>query len=132
MIEISWLAVLAAAVAAFAVGAIWYSPALFARAWQREAGLSDAALADGRQGLVFGGAFALLLLAALVFAMFLGPEPSLQLGVGAGFAAGLAWVAAGVGVLYLFERRSLRLALINGGYLTVAFTVIGLVIALLS
>lgn len=130
--DISWTAVVAAAIAAFAIGAIWYSPALFARAWQREAGLSDAALTDGRQGIVFGGAFVLLLVASAVFAMFLGPDPSLQLGLGAGFAAGLAWVAAGVGVLYLFERRSLRLALINGGYLTLAFTAIGLVIALLS
>jgi hypothetical protein len=80
--NVSWLAVLLAAVAAFAIGALWYSPLLFARAWQRE--------------------------------------------------AGLAWVAAGVGVLYLFERRSLRLLLINGGYLTLAFTAIGLVIALAS
>jgi hypothetical protein len=132
MMDVSWLAVLAAALAAFAVGAIWYSPALFARSWQREAGLSDQTLADGRQAVVFGGAFALLLFAALVFALFLGPDPSLQFGAGAGFAAGLAWVAAGVGVLYLFERRSLRLALIDGGYLTVAFTVIGVVIAVLS
>lgn len=130
--NISWLAVFAAAVAAFAIGAIWYSPALFAKAWQREAGLSDAALADGRQGVVFGGAFALLVVASAVFAAFLGPDPSLQLGFGAGLAAGLAWVAAGVGVLYLFERRSLRLALIDGGYLTLAFTAIGVVIALLS
>lgn len=130
--NISWMAVLAAAVAAFAIGAIWYSPALFAKAWQREAGLTDAQLADGRQGIVFGGAFLLLLVASAVFAMFLGPKPSMQLGLGAGFAAGLAWVAGGVGVLYLFERRSLRLALINGGYLTLAFTAIGVVIALLS
>lgn len=130
--NISWLAVFAAAVAAFAIGALWYSPALFASVWQREARVDDAALRDGRQGIVFGGAFLLLVAAAAVFAAFLGPAPSLALGVGAGFAAGLAWVGAGLGVIYLFERRSLRLALINGGYLTLAFTAIGLVIALLS
>ncbi len=130
--NISWVAVVAAAVVAFAVGAVWYSPPLFARAWQREAGLSDAALQDGRQGIVFGGAFVLLLIASAVFAAFLGPKPSMTLGVGAGVAAGLAWVAFGLGVIYLFERRSLKLALINGGYLTLAFTAIGTVIAALS
>ena len=130
--NVSWLAVLLAAVAAFAIGALWYSPLLFAQAWQREAGLSDERLRDGRQGVVFGSAFALLVVAAAVFAAFLGPQPSLMLGVGAGFAAGLAWVAAGVAVLYLFERRSLRLLLINGGYLTLAFPALGLVIALAS
>ncbi len=130
--NISWIAVLVAAVAAFAIGAVWYSPPLFARAWQREAGLADAALQDGRQGVVFGSAFLLLVVASAVFAAFLGPNPSLMLGFGAGLAAGLAWVAAGLGVIYLFERRSLRLALINGGYLTLAFTAIGTVISLVS
>lgn len=130
--NISWIAVLVAAVAAFAIGAVWYSPPLFAKVWQREAALSDEALADGRQAFVFGSAFALLVVAAAAFAAFLGPKPSLLLGFGAGLCAGLAWVAAGLGVIYLFERRSLRLALINGGYLTLAFTAIGTVIALVS
>jgi Protein of unknown function (DUF1761) len=130
--NISWIAVFAATVAAFAIGALWYSPVLFANAWQREAKVDDASLRDGRQAIVFGGAFVLLLAAAAVFAAFLGPKPSVTLGVGAGFAAGLAWVTAGLGVIYLFERRSLQLVLINGGYLTLAFTAIGLVIALLS
>jgi hypothetical protein len=48
----------------------------------------------------------------------------------AGFAAGLSWVAASFGINYLFERKSLVLFLINGGYDTVQFTVIGLVLAL--
>jgi hypothetical protein len=130
--NVSWLAVAVAAVAAFAIGAIWYSPPLFAKAWQREAALPDEALNDGRHGIVFGGAFALLLVASAAFAAFLGPKPSLLLGFGAGLTAGLVWVSAGLGVTYLFERRSLRLALINGGYLTLAFTTIGTVIAVLS
>lgn len=130
MPEINWWATVAAAIAAFGIGAVWYSPALFARSWQREAGLSDEALKQGSMGTIFGLAFVLTLVASVVFAMFLGPKPSLGLGVGAGFAAGLAWVAAGLGITYLFERKSLALFLINGGYLTLAFTAIGLVLAL--
>lgn len=66
--------------------------------------------------------------AAFVFAMFLGPEPALPFATGAGFVAGLAWVSGGLGILYLFERRSLKLFLINAGYLTLAFTAIGAVL----
>ena len=33
MPQINWLAVLAAAVAAFLLGGLWFSPALFARQW---------------------------------------------------------------------------------------------------
>ncbi len=38
--EINWLAVLLGALAFFAVGALWYG-VLFAKAWQKAAGLSD-------------------------------------------------------------------------------------------
>ena len=126
--QINWLAAVTAAVAAFVVGGIWYSPLLFARAWQREAGVSNETLRSGGQGRIFALAFVLLILAAVVFAAFLGPRPGLGFATGAGLAAGVAWVAAGLGVIYLFERRSLRLFLINGAYLTLAFTVIGAVL----
>jgi len=80
--------------------------------------------------LIFGLSFVLSFIAAFVFALFLGPRPPLALGLGAGFSAGLCWVAASFGINYLFERRSLKLFLINGGYHTLQFTVIGLILAL--
>lgn len=132
MPEINIWAVLAAAVISFVLGGIWYSPLLFARAWQLEAGLSDEQIKNSNMGLIFGVSFILSLLAAFVFALFLGPRPSLVLGLGAGFSAGLCWVTASFGINYLFERRSLKLFLINGGYHTLQFTLIGLTISLLS
>jgi hypothetical protein len=123
-------AVVAAGVASFIAGALWYSPALFGRLWQREVGLSDEQLKAGNPVRIFGGALVLSLIAAAVFAMFLGPAPALGFALGAGFSAGLCWVAASFGINYLFEHRSLRLFLVNGGYHTLQFTVIGLVLGL--
>ena len=60
--------------------ALWYSPLLFAKPWQREIGLSDEQLARGNMIRIFVLSFVLSLIAALVFAMFLGPRPPLQLG----------------------------------------------------
>jgi hypothetical protein len=128
MMGINILAVVAAAVAAFLIGGLWYSPALFARSWQKEAGLSDADLKGANMGMIFGLGFVLALIAAFVFAMFLGPKPALPFATGAGFAAGIAWVSAGLGILYLFERRPLKLFLINAGYLTLTFTAIGAIL----
>jgi hypothetical protein len=130
MPEINILAVLAAAVATFVLGGLWYSPALFGKAWQREAGISDEQMRTANKARIFGFAFVLSLIAALVFALFLGPRPPMALGLGAGFAAGLCWVAASFGINYLFERRSLKLFLINGGYHTLQFTIVGLILAL--
>ncbi len=130
MPDLNWWAILAAGVSSFVVGAVWYSPALFGKIWQREAGLTDEQLKAGNPAKIFGGAFVLSMVAAVVFAMFLGPAPSLGLAVGAGFSAGLCWVAASFGINYLFERKSLALFLVNGGYHTLQFTVLGLVLGL--
>jgi hypothetical protein len=132
MPSISWLAVTVATVASFVIGALWYSPLLFAGAWQRESGVTDERAATGNMPLIFGAAFALMFFAALVFAIFLGPAPGLAFGASAGFAAGLFWVAGSFGVNYLFERRSVKLWLINGGYNVVAFTTIGAIIGAMS
>lgn len=130
MPEVNLLAVLVAAVASFVLGGLWYSPLLFAKVWQREAGVSDAQLQNANMALIFGLAFVLSLIAAFVFALFLGPRPPLALGLGAGASAGLCWVASSFGINYLFERKSFKLFLINGGYHTLQFTLIGLILAL--
>jgi hypothetical protein len=76
MPEVNWLAVLTAAISSFLLGGLWYSPAMFFKAWQRGAGLTDEQLQKGgHPGKVYGGAFALSLIAAATFAMFLGKIP---------------------------------------------------------
>jgi hypothetical protein len=130
MAEMNYWAILAAAVSSFVIGAIWYAPPIFGKAWQRAAGLSEEKVAKSNPVRIFGGALVLSLIAAFVFAMFLGPKPAIGFALGAGFSAGLCWVAASFGINYLFEHKSLKLFLINGGYHTVQFTVIGLVLGL--
>lgn len=128
MPHVNLIAVLLCGVSSLVLGAIWYSPMLFAKRWQTAAGLSDEQARSGNMALIFGGAFLLSLVAAYVFGMFLGPAMPLGGAVAAGFAAGLCWVAAGFGISYLFERRPLSLWLINGGYATLQFTLFGLIL----
>ena len=132
MPEANWLAVALCAVSSLLLGGIWYSPILFGKAWQRVAGLSDEQAQSGNMAMIFGLAFLLSLIAAFVFAMFLGTEMSLGASTAAGFSAGLCWVAASYGISYLFERRPLGLWLINGGYHTVQFTLFGLILGLMN
>ena len=132
MPHVDLLAVLLCGISSMVLGAIWYAPPLFGKAWQRLTGLSDEALAGGNMALIYGGAFLLSLAAAYVFAMFLGSEMGLAGSVAAGAAAGLFWVAAAFGINYLFERRPLRLWLINGGYHFLQFTSFGLILGLMA
>jgi hypothetical protein len=47
-----------------------------------------------------------------------------------GFATGFGWIAMALFVVGLFERRSLKLMLINGGYMTVTLTLMGFIIGI--
>jgi hypothetical protein len=132
MPEVNALAVLAATAGSFVLGGLWYSPLLFAKRWQAAAGLSDAQLKAGNPVLIFGGSFVLAAIASVTFAMFLGPRPGVGFGAAAGLCAGLCWVASSFGINALFERRPLGLTLINAGYHTLQFTLIGAVLGLLS
>ena len=84
MPEVNWIAVALCAVSSLVIGGLWYSPALFARQWQAAAGLSHEQAQSGNMAMIFGGAFVLSLIAAAVFAMFLGPDMSARRGNGGG------------------------------------------------
>lgn len=127
--DINYLAVLAAAVSAFVIGGIWYSPILFQKAWMNASGLNEEDVAQGNMAKIFGLAFLFELIMAANLASFLsGPETTISWGATAGALAGIGWVALGVGVLALFERRPWKYTLINGGYLAVSFIVMGAII----
>jgi hypothetical protein len=129
--KVNYIAVLAAAVSSFLIGGLWYSPVLFARAWMREAGVTDEQLRK-KVGQTFAGAFVLSFVVALNLAFFLGTNASLGWGAGAGALAGVGWAAASLATVFLFERRSVALMIIDGGYLAVSYTVMGVVIAALQ
>jgi hypothetical protein len=122
-------AVVAAALANFVIGGMWYSPALFGKAWKQANGFSDADLRKGSPAAIFGTSFVFcLIMAANLGAFLAGPDTTLAFAVAAGTAAGLGWCALGLGVVALFERRSWKYILINGGYLTASFAVMGLIL----
>jgi hypothetical protein len=133
MEHINYLAVLlAAAVSLFMLGGLWYSPALFGAIWGRESGITyDAANAKkGHGAVVFGASFVFSLIAAFVFALFLGSNPPFAYAVKSGFTIGLCWVATSFGINYLFASRTLKLFLIDAGYHIAQFTLYGVILGL--
>jgi PhnB protein len=129
MESVNWLAVLGAAIATFVLGGLWYSPALFGRSWMAECGFTEADLQKGNMGKIFGFSFIFSLIMAANLAMFLAdPGTTAAWGATAGFLAGFGWVALGLGVISLFERKSWKYIFINGGYMTVAFVLMGLIL----
>ena len=64
--QMNWLAMLVAAIVPLAVGALWYSPLLFANAWMKSTGLTEDALKKGNMALIFGLTFFFSFLLALI------------------------------------------------------------------
>lgn len=120
-------AILVSALAGFAIGGLWYGP-LFSRAWIAASGVDPAKARAAGKAQLFGTVLVLNLVAAYSLAMFIGPQGDLRFGLFAGFMTGATFVSTALGVIYLFEMRPLKLWLINAGYQTINFTVMGAVI----
>lgn len=129
---VDWFAVIVAAVSAFMVGGVWYSPLLFQKAWMEECGLTELDLNQSDPRVTFGGSLLLTFMASFMLSVVLGPDPLLGQSILTGLVIGLFWVASSLGVSYLFELRSLKLFLINGGYHVIQFVTMGMVFGLFS
>jgi hypothetical protein len=125
--NINWLSIIVAGVSAFLIGGIWYGP-LFGRAWMKEFGFTEEDLKQRNIPKTFGLSLVLALFAAINLDMFIGAEASLSFGAMAGLLAGIGWVATFMGIIYLFEMRSLAAFLINAGYCVIALTTMGAIL----
>jgi hypothetical protein len=67
-------------------------------------------------------------MAANLAAFLAEPKTTAVWGATAGFLAGFGWVTLAIATIGLFERRSWKYILINGGYMTVSFVIMGLII----
>ena len=129
MPAINWLAVIAAALSMFALGAVWYSPLLFVKAWRKAAAIPEGGDTKGLP-MILATSFVLTFIMAANLAFFVAGVPDLATIVGYSVAAGLGWAALSLWVVSLFERRPFAYVLINGGYLTIGFAIMGLILGL--
>jgi hypothetical protein len=129
---INWLAVVVAAAAFFALGAIWYGP-LFGKAWQKAVSLSDEEIKNANMGKLFGSAFIMALIVSFGMAMFFfgfGPNPDMNAGMGAmyGIMTGIFFIFPSTAMNYLFARKSSTLIAIDSCYHIVAYTIVGVLL----
>jgi Protein of unknown function (DUF1761) len=123
--NLNWFAIIVAALSTFIIGGIWYS--VFEKPWMAANNFSFDDLKKRNMPLVFGLSFFFSLLMSINLAMFIGKE-NLAFGTIAGFMTGFGWVAFGIAIIALFENRTLKYVLINGGYMVVSFTIMGAIL----
>ncbi len=127
--KINYLAVFVAALSTFVLGGLWYSPLLFGKAWMRVNNFSDNDVASFSKARMFGWSFIFALIMALNLSMFLAaPDTTVTWGLAAGALTGIGWVALAIAIIGVFENRSWGYIAINGGYMILAFVVMGAIL----
>jgi hypothetical protein len=134
-------AALVAGVAGFLVGGAWYSKALFGTAWGKANGYFDEAgdlrpEVKARAGAkhparAFAVAIPFSIVAALVFAWTLGPDPAMghALQRALVFAGGFVATCFGVNYQFCFDRSMVSWA-VDAGYHVLQFCVFAVVLGL--
>ena len=129
---IHWLPVIVSAVAVFAIGALWYSPVLFGRAWVKAHGHTPEKLAAMRSsmGPAYGVSFVCYLVMAIAMAILIKRmdvfyvRGGVKLGalIGVGFAATVGLTAN------MFSEKPLATWLIDAGYQIAYLMVMGAIL----
>lgn len=128
------LSIFAAALAAFVLGSLWYMA--FAEAWKVAARLPVNDEGDPQSSMslkIFAASFVLLLIvsAAMNYVFWRTEITSVPFGMMIGAGIGLLFITPWIGINNLYALRSPILTVIDGGYATLACTLMGLVLTLL-
>ncbi len=128
--DVNWIAIIVATIVSMVIGAIWYSPALFAKAWMEDTNKKNM---DPKAGATTGYVVAVIanLISGYVMARILATADSTTIGAGlmVGFLLWLAFMAGPTLMNYMFEGRPMRLFNINAGMYLVSMLVMGAILA---
>lgn len=129
-IVLNHLAVVVAAVIHMALGMLWYSPALFGKAWIKLVGMTDKEMKEAKKkgmGKTMVVAFVASLVLMYVLAAFVDLVSSTTFALGAqtGAWAWLGFIATVMLNSVLWEKKPVKLYLINVSYYLVSLVVMG-------
>lgn len=126
--SVSWWSVIIATVLYFVLGALWYSPVLFAKPWMNAMGMTEEP--EGADPLLFFYSFVLQFVGVLSLALFIEAIGITSAATGAqiGFYAAAGFLFSLAGTTGLFSETPLKLHFINYGYHVVGLTLAGLIL----
>jgi Protein of unknown function (DUF1761) len=129
--HLNWLAIIAAGVAYFLLGAIWYS-FIFKHAWIKHSGVNvnDPNMKKGMAQTMIAS-LVLMIICSLGLALLLGKivSTSWMSGAKLGLLAGVCFSATAICISYLYEKRPWMLHFINAGYNVAGCVIAGIILS---
>lgn len=130
---INYLAVVVAALAYYASGALWYSPAFLGKPWMKAVGLTEKKIAEKMKSA--WKSYLVSLVAALVISygiarieMYM-QVTSFSSGLHTGFWTWLCFVLTTAATNSFFAGRPVKLLIIDAGYHLYGFLLLGVILA---
>ena len=131
-LDVNWLAIIVAAIAAFALGALWYSRSLFGRQWMAAHGHTPEQLAamQSNMGKTYAVSFVTYVIMAMVIALLMGLTGATTAVQGVVLAV-LAWLGFGFTIglnTNLYSNKPSAAFMIDAGYQLVHVILMGAII----
>lgn len=129
-IEVNYLAVLAAAVAGFLIGLIWYSPFILGKLWMNLSGITEEAMKGRNPTTPLAVSFIADLVLAYVLSYFIqyAGINTVVLGMTAGFWTWLGFLATVQLTDAMFTGKPIGFYLINTSYRLIALLAMGAIL----
>lgn len=125
-------AVLVGTLALWVLGALWYSPVLFGKIWQKEVEFKEEGIKKVNMAIVFGLSFLLMLFMVWALNFVINShkpeEVSMLRGLQYGAFTGFFFSMMTIGINYLYQRRSVTLWLIDGFYMVIGLGIAGMIL----
>jgi Protein of unknown function (DUF1761) len=124
-VDLNWIAIIVAAIIPMVLGALWYSPVLFADPWMRAVGRTREELGDAQLGYLLSAIAAFVSSYVLARIVKWAEVDDLWNGALVGIFVWAGFVATVLAVTTYFAGRPRNLWLINSGYQLVALVLMG-------
>lgn len=134
--QVSWLGVIVGAAIYFFLGALWYSPPLFAKPWQAAIGWDESRQPPQTNPMTYVLPAAMYLIAAIAMAIIAGATgtDSISEGLVLGLITGIGFALPMVGVEATFDPnkpKPMAWFLITVAYHLIGFVILGVTVAIL-
>ncbi|HXL56312.1 MAG TPA: DUF1761 domain-containing protein [Chitinophagaceae bacterium] len=131
--HLNWLHIIVAAVAFFVLGALWYSPVLFAKPWARMTNMNanDPNVKKG-MGVMMLSSFILMIICCIALAMLyqIIQIKSAVAAIKFGLFFGVGFALTAISISFVYERKPLGLYAIDIGYQIAGIIIASLVLVL--
>lgn len=127
-LHLNLLAVLGAGVARFILGALWYSPVLFAKQWKRLSGVRSNQMKGVAQAFTIDFIGGLVMAWVLAHAIRYAGAHGVGQGMAAGFFNWLGFIATVQIGSVLYEKRPFNLFLINTSFSLLSCLIMGAIL----